>query len=76
MVAKRVVYPLVVDDLYDGGQLALEHAAVDQDDAAELDLAPDGRDDVDVAHCSGGVVRGEERREVANQRAALVPFEV
>lgn len=52
-------HPLMINNLNNSSQLPLMHAAVDEDHAAELDLAPDGGDDFGVAH--GGVAASRSR---------------
>jgi len=41
-VGWKVTYALVVDDLGDGGELALEGTSGEEDDAADLNEAPGG----------------------------------
>lgn len=45
-----ISYALVVDNLADGGQLALVLAVVEEDDAADLDEAPGAGDDGCFSH--------------------------
>ena len=49
-------YPLVVDDFDDTGQLVLIFALTDQDDTTHFHLAPDGCDDLGVAHGAGDLL--------------------
>lgn len=53
-----LTYALVVDDLDNGSESASEGTcALDEDDAADLDLAPLGGFDRCVAHCDGILIK-------------------
>jgi hypothetical protein len=44
-------YALVVDDFYNGSKLSVLRAAVDEDNASNLDQSPRGCGDFGVTHC-------------------------
>ena len=55
-------YPLVVDDLDNGSELAGVWASGEENDTADLDQSPLGRLDLSVTHYARCVVRSEEWR--------------
>lgn len=52
-ISEFFTYTAVVDNLNDGGELASEGTAADQDEAANLDQLPRSELDIDIGHGEG-----------------------
>lgn len=63
-------YTTVVDDLDNGGELALVGTASEENDTANLDQTPGGGDDGCVSHCDLCAVGGKSVRGFAVKRTS------